>query len=33
MITKQQLKAELDKFLKEKPKNWRKGQAKFKMTF
>ena len=29
MITKQQLKIELDKFLEEKPKTWRKGQAIF----
>lgn len=29
MITKQQLRAELDKFLEEKPKTWRKGQAIF----
>lgn len=29
MITKQQLKAELDRFLEEKPKTWRKGQAIF----
>lgn len=29
MITKQQLTAELDKFLEEKPKEWRKGQAIF----
>lgn len=29
MITKQQLTTELDKFLEEKPKEWRKGQAIF----
>ena len=29
MITKQQLTAELDKFLEEKPKTWRNGQAIF----
>ena len=29
MITKQELKAELDKFLEEKPTTWRKGQAIF----
>lgn len=29
MITKQQLKAELNKLLEEKPKYWRKGQAIF----